>query len=46
MLGSILLNDSLFVQAAGTLEAEDFSLEAAGMALTCGAGRMRLLSNH
>ncbi len=27
VLGSILLNDSLFVQAAGSLEAEDFSLE-------------------
>ncbi len=27
VLGSILLDDALFVQAAGTLEAEDFSLE-------------------
>ena len=27
VLGSILLDDSLYVQAAGTLEAEDFSLE-------------------
>ncbi len=27
VLGSIMLDDSLFVQAAGTLEAEDFSLE-------------------
>jgi replicative DNA helicase len=27
VLGSILLDDSLFVQAAGSLEAEDFSLE-------------------
>ncbi|HEV3200429.1 MAG TPA: replicative DNA helicase [Bryobacteraceae bacterium] len=27
VLGSILLDDSFFVQAAGTLEAEDFSLE-------------------
>jgi hypothetical protein len=27
VLGSILLNDSLFVQAVGTLEADDFSLE-------------------
>jgi replicative DNA helicase len=27
VLGSILLEDSFFVQAAGTLEAEDFSLE-------------------
>ena len=27
MLGSILLDDSLYVQAAGTLEADDFSLE-------------------
>src|SRR5256885_12984044 len=27
VLGSILLDDSFFVQAAGSLEAEDFSLE-------------------
>jgi len=27
VLGSILLDDSLFIQAAGSLEAEDFSLE-------------------
>src|SRR5579863_4757681 len=27
VLGSIMLDDSLYVQAAGTLEAEDFSLE-------------------
>src|ERR1039458_2507097 len=27
VLGSILLDDSLYVQAAGTLEADDFSLE-------------------
>jgi replicative DNA helicase len=27
VLGSILLDDALYVQAAGTLEAEDFSLE-------------------
>ena len=27
VLGSILLNDSLYIQAAGTLEPEDFSLE-------------------
>jgi replicative DNA helicase len=27
VLGSILLDDSLFIQAAGTLEADDFSLE-------------------
>ena len=27
VLGSIMLNDELYVQAAGTLEAEDFSLE-------------------
>jgi replicative DNA helicase len=28
VLGSILLDDTLFVQAAGTLEADDFSLES------------------
>src|SRR5579885_2100431 len=27
VLGSILLDDSLYIQAAGTLEPEDFSLE-------------------
>src|ERR1700743_3309719 len=27
VLGSILLDDSLYIQAAGTLEADDFSLE-------------------
>ena len=27
VLGSILLEDNLYVQAAGTLEADDFSLE-------------------
>src|ERR1041385_5144518 len=27
VLGSILLDDSFFIQAAGSLEAEDFSLE-------------------
>jgi replicative DNA helicase len=27
VLGSILLDDTLYVQAAGTLEADDFSLE-------------------
>ena len=28
VLGSILLDDALYVQAAGTLEADDFSLES------------------
>ena len=28
VLGSILLDDSLYIQAAGTLEADDFSLRS------------------